>query len=66
MNRPLQGGVLSLQGASVSHYGEAALIGSWIVTFRADKTVSLDSSIYFWYLYVPGSGIAPVGEAGRN
>ena len=55
-----------MQGAGLSDYGETALIGSWMVTFRADKTVSPNSSIYFWYLYVPGSGIAPAGESGRN
>ena len=55
-----------MQGAGLSDYGETELIGSWMVTFRADKTVSPNSSIYFWYLYVPGSGIAPAGESGRN
>lgn len=64
MNRPLQGGVLSVQG--VSDYDETTIIGSWMVTFRADKTVSPNSSIYFWYLYVPGNGIATAGESERN
>ena len=64
--RPLQGRDLLVQGARVSDYGETTLIGTWMATFRAVKTVSPNSSINFWYLYVPGSRIGPAGEARRN
>lgn len=55
-----------LQGAKVSDYGETVFIGTQMVTFRAVKIISLRSSIYFWYLYVPGSGLGPPGVVRRN